>query len=92
MNLQQILEALWASEPYKLILSNPVGKQFPYRKMVINRLNREAGWQIEKYTREQVFHENKNTQEIQTYLKAEMETDYRPFSSARLSFRFLIYV
>jgi len=77
MDLQQILEALWASEPYKLILSNPVGKQFPYRKMVINRLNREAGWQIEKYTREQVFHENKNTQEIQTYLKAELETDYR---------------
>jgi len=81
MDLQQILEAIWEAEPYKLILSNPVRKQFPYQKMVINCLNRETGWQVEKYTQKQVFHENKNTEEIQIFLKAEMETDYRQCSA-----------
>jgi len=81
MDLQQILEAIWEAEPYKLILSNPVRKQFPYQKMVINCLNRETGWQVEKYTQKQVFHENKNTEERQHDLKAEMETAYRQCSA-----------
>lgn len=77
MDLQQILEALWASEPYKLILSNPAEKQFPYRKMVINRLDAKGGWQVEKYTQKQVFHENKNAEEIQAFLKEMLAQNYR---------------
>lgn len=77
MDLQQILESLWAAEPYKLILSNPVQKQFPYQKMVLNRLDVRGGWQVEKYTQKQVFHENKNTEEIQAFLKETFAQDYR---------------
>lgn len=77
MDLQQILEALWAAEPYKLILSNPVQKQFPYHKMTVNRLDGSGGWQVEKYTQKQVFHENKNRAEIQAFLLEELRQNYR---------------
>lgn len=76
MELQQILESLWAAEPYKLILSNPDKKQFPYHKMVINRLN-AGGWQVEKYTQKQVFHENKNEAEVQVFLQEMLTQNYR---------------
>lgn len=77
MDLQQILEALQAAGPYKLILSNPVKKQFPYKKMVINRLETNGGWQVEKYTQKQVFHENKSAAEMQAFLQEALEQDYR---------------
>lgn len=77
MDLQQILEALWAAEPYKLILSNPGRKQFPYQKIIINRLDTKAGWQVEKYTEKQVFHENKNAAETLSFLREMLEQNYR---------------
>lgn len=56
LSLEQMLEAVWRSEPYKLILSNPANSRVQYRRIVLNRL--ETGWQAEKYTQKQVFHEN----------------------------------
>ena len=38
MDLQQMLEAVLAAEPYKMILSNPYRKDEQFRRIVINRL------------------------------------------------------
>ena len=38
MDLQQMLEAVLAAEPYKMILSNPCRKDEQFRRIVINRL------------------------------------------------------
>lgn len=79
MDLRQIVEVIWAGEPYKVILSN-VRKSLPeeekrYRKVVLNRL--DTGWQAEKYTEKQVFHENLSGEEVKEYLVRELEVRYR---------------
>ena len=58
--LRLAVDALWSMHPYKVILSN-AGKssnagERQYRKIVMNRL--KDNWQAEKYTEQQVFHEN----------------------------------
>ena len=49
--LQKIIQTLWSSELYKIILSNPTGDG-TYRKIVLNR--QKKGWQAEQYTEKQV--------------------------------------
>ena len=75
MDLQQILDALWAASPYKIILSNPYNKQFSYQKMVLNRLDR--GWQAEKYTQKQVFHENMSEEQVKEFLYEAMSIHFK---------------
>ena len=58
--LQKIIQTLWSSELYKIILSNPTGEG-TYRKIVLNR--QKKGWQAEQYTEKQVFHEILNRYE-----------------------------
>ena len=76
MELKQILETLWKSELYKVILSNPAKKsETEYQKMVCNRLSN--GWQVEKYTFKQVFHENLSEEELKTFLQEKLCQVYR---------------
>lgn len=51
---------------YKCILSNPVAKTEGYRKIVLNRL--PGGFQLEKYTEKQVFHEKLTEEEAASFL------------------------
>lgn len=44
--LQKIIQTLWSSKLYKIILSNPTGEG-AYRKIVLNR--QKKGWQAEQY-------------------------------------------
>ena len=67
MDLQQMLEAVLAAEPYKMILSNPCRKDEQFRRIVINRL--ETCWQAEKYTEKQVFHENMSEETLKLFLE-----------------------
>lgn len=83
MELQEMLDALWAAEPYKIILSNPCRKgqdtdtleERCYQKMVCNRISQ--GWQVEKYTQKQVFHENLTPEEMRHFLEERLGTEYR---------------
>ena len=43
--LQKIIQTIWSSELYKIILSNPTGEG-SYRKIVLNR--QKKGWQAEQ--------------------------------------------
>lgn len=72
--LQKIIQTLWSSELYKIILSNPTGEG-TYRKIVLNR--QKKGWQAEQYTEKQVFHENLPEGKVQDYLMANMSSAFR---------------
>lgn len=90
MELQQILDALWEAHPYKMILSNArknsvadgsadkekgVAAEHRFQKMVLNRL--ERGWQVEKYTQKQVFHENLHEEDVRVLLKDALENNFK---------------
>lgn len=79
MDLQQMLEAVLAAEPYKMILSNPCRKDEQFRRIVINRLG--DGWQAEKYTEKQVFHENMSEEELKEFLEGAMRQGYRQLNA-----------
>lgn len=79
MELQEMLETVLAFEPYKLILSNPLRKDAQYRRIVVNRLG--EGWQAEKYTEKQVFHENMATDELKAFLETAMRQEYRQLNA-----------
>ena len=72
--LQKIIQTLWSSELYKIILSNPTGEGI-YRKIVLNR--QKKGWQAEQYTEKQVFHENLPEGKVQDYLMENMSSAFR---------------
>lgn len=83
MDLCTMLDALWRAAPYKFILSNPQGKPADgeriYRKIVLNRL--ENGWQAEKYTDRQVFHENLSAEDAQGFLADALPRLFRQCSA-----------
>ena len=72
--LQKIIQTLWSSKLYKIILSNPTGEG-AYRKIVLNR--QKKGWQAEQYTEKQVFHENLPEGKVQDYLMETMSGAFR---------------
>lgn len=72
--LQKIIQTIWSSELYKIILSNPTGEG-NYRKIVLNR--QKKGWQAEQYTEKQVFHENLPEGKVQDYLMENMSNAFR---------------
>ncbi len=79
--MEQILQALeqvLASNPYKLVLSN--GKGCEYQKIVI-QLKDNGGYQIEKYTQKQVFHENIAAEQLFASLQELLELGYRQLNS-----------
>lgn len=76
MDLQQMLCAVWEADLYKVVVSNPVpGAEAGFHKLVMNRLG--TGWQVEKYTKTQVFHENLSGEEAFAYLLACMRGSFR---------------
>ena len=54
--IKRYLEEMITEALVKMVISNPKSKSEEYRKIVVNR--KKNGFQIEKYTEKQVFHEN----------------------------------
>lgn len=54
--LSAYLEEIFSSRPYKLVISKPVSKGQENKK--VNILLKKGYYQVERYTRTQVFHEN----------------------------------
>lgn len=54
--IRKYLEMMITAALVKMVISNPKSKSEEYRKIVVNR--KKNGFQIEKYTEKQVFHEN----------------------------------
>lgn len=84
-HLRQMVDALLGAHPYKLILSNPKkkgsgesSKDQQYRKIVLNRQG--GGWQAEKYTDTQVFHEFFSEEKLEDFLLKALRDTYRQLS------------
>jgi len=54
--IKKYIEEMVTGTLSKMVISNPKTKTEEYRKIVVNR--KKNGYQIEKYTEKQVFHEN----------------------------------
>ncbi len=72
-HLQTIVE----SKPYKLVLSN--GKGCDYQKIVISQ--KQEGYQIEKFTQKQVFHENIREEQLLSSLEELLTLGYRQLNA-----------
>ena len=60
--LQQYLELMLKADIQKIIISNPLTKSEEYKKIIIE--NKGKIYQIAKYTKKQVFHENIQAEEL----------------------------
>ncbi len=59
----------------KMVISNPKNKTEEYKKIVVNR--KKNGFQIEKYTEKQVFHENVSAEDLGTRCAALLDDKYQ---------------
>ncbi|MDO4260723.1 MAG: SAM-dependent methyltransferase [Eubacteriales bacterium] len=86
--LLQAVDALWSDKLYKIILSAPASgaketsvgtegapRRAEVRRIVLNRL--DAGWQAERYTAKQVFHENLSAGEARSLVEEELSGAFR---------------
>ena len=55
-DLKQYIDFMLKADIHKIIISNPLSKSEEYKKIVIEKKNKN--YQISKYTEKQVFHEN----------------------------------
>lgn len=60
--LTAYIEEISAEKPVKIILSKPASKSAEYRKIVIS--GKKNGYQAEKFTEKQAFHENLSTEDV----------------------------
>lgn len=77
--LPEALAASFHEGVYKCILSNPVSKTDGYRKMVLNRL--PSGFQLEKYTEKQVFHETLTQEQAADFLCVALQDSFRQYNA-----------
>ena len=72
---KSFLQKINPTEIRKIICSNGKGGKIRYRKICI--LAKQKGYQIEKYTDKQVFHENISELDVKEMCDAYLETGYR---------------
>ena len=60
--MERYLDEMLTPALTKAVISNPKNKSEEYRKIVVNR--KKNGFQIEKYTEKQVFHENITAEQL----------------------------
>ena len=68
------IEKLSANPLMKIIISKPMAKDCPYKKIVVEK--KGDGYQAAKYTEKQVFHDNFGAEDLQGFL---METIHDTF-------------
>lgn len=88
--LQEILEALTAAEPVRVILSKPKQKSQPCRKVDIHRL--EQGYQAERQVGKQMFHDNFSPEELHGYLDKRVPEEYRQINAFTQSQEWMVSI
>lgn len=73
-NIKNRLKFLADRKPYKMVISKPLLKEAPYRKIVLEK--KESFYQAAAYTQTQVFHQNIQTEELSAYLERTVEGAY----------------
>ncbi len=77
--LERAIAASLSDTTYKCILSAPVKKDAPFRKVVCDR--ESGGFRIEKYTQTQVFHEHVPAGNMPAYLLRALTEDFRQYNA-----------
>lgn len=72
--MDDAIRKLLEDKPYRIILGNPVSKEISYKKIVLSK--KEAGFQAEKFTETQVFHENLKEDELISYIKKQLGSSF----------------
>lgn len=80
-NLNESLDSILAASPQRLVLSKQTSKTQPYRKVTIEKIKKtektgDGYYQIAQYTQKQVFHENCTNNELASYLRQTMGTQF----------------
>lgn len=77
--LSSILTRIFQDEIYQCMISQPVASPDPYEKIAVRR--RENGYQLEKYTKTQVFHEHVPIQSVVTTIQEMLEASFRQLNA-----------
>ena len=77
--LNSILTRIFQNEIHQGVISQPVARPAPFEKITVRRL--ERGYQLEKYTKTQVFHEHVPPESVVTAIQALLETSFRQLNA-----------
>lgn len=86
--MNSYFDEIFACDLAKLVLSKPVGKTAKYKKIVISR--KKDGFQIEKFTQTQVFHENVSAKEVRIFCEELLGTEYLQFNAWDQEFEYIL--
>lgn len=76
--IEEYLQELSEERPYKIVLSQPAGKETEFRKIEIRMIESKQGirYQIEKFTAKQAFHINIEETDLQSSLRTYFGKEY----------------
>lgn len=76
--IEEYLQELSEERPYKIVLSQPAGKETEFRKVEIRMIESKQGirYQIEKFTAKQAFHINIEETDLQSSLRTYFGKEY----------------
>lgn len=70
-DIEEKLKLIFNTKPYKIVLSKTSSKTEQYKKIVITR--KKGGYQIEKFTQKQAFHENVFEKQAEEFCARELQ-------------------
>ena len=76
--IEEYLQELSEERPYKIVLSQPAGKETEFRKIEIRMIESKQGirYHIEKFTAKQAFHINIEETDLQSSLRTYFGKEY----------------
>lgn len=78
-SIQDSLTCILNDSPLKLVISKPASKDQPYQKITIEQ--KGSYYQIAKYTKKQVFHENVAAEQLYEKCADYLETSFRQMNA-----------
>lgn len=72
--LHEKLSGIFASRPYKAVISKQARKDAPYRKIDLER--KGEAYLVSQYTQKQVFHKNLYPEEAADFCQSALGTDF----------------
>lgn len=87
-DVEQILKEILTENIVKLVLSNP--KETKFKKIVVSKL--DCGYQAEKFTEKQVFHENLTEEQLVLFAYENMDAGFRQLNAWSLDTEFAVKI
>ena len=78
-SIQDSVTCILNDSPLKLVISKPASKDQPYQKITIEQ--KGSYYQIAKYTKKQVFHENVAAEQLYEKCVDYLETSFRQMNA-----------